>query len=280
MQQTTYANPEVLNFYKSLPFNCRSNLEEEINAVYKRTTNDLYPGLSKLLGRDVSVLEIGCGTGWLCNSISYLFNASVTGIDFNPVAINIAKEVAKAMKLSTSFSEQDLFLYEPLKPFDVVISFGVLHHTNNCKLAVRILCEKFVRCGGHVMIGLYHKYGRQPFLEYFNNMKINGATEEDMLKRYRQLQSHVKDDRQILSWFYDQVLHPYETQHTLEEMLPVLDDTGMDLISTSINHFKPIKTLKELIDMEKEYYEIAMHHLKNKQYFPGFFIFLAQKKGI
>lgn len=278
MDKKTFANLEVLNFYKSLPFNRRSTLEEEIKAIRERRIDGLYPGLPELLGPNVSVLEVGCGVGWLSNSINFLYNAPAVGIDFNPVAISIAQEVAKAMELTTKFFVEDLFLYKPPSPFDVVISFGVLHHTNNCEFAVRRLCEKFVHSGGYVMIGLYHKYGRQPFLDHFNEMKKRSATEKEMFARYRQLQSYIKDETLLLSWFRDQVLNPHESQHTLEDMLPILEESGMELVSTSINNFQPIRSLEDLIREEKKYTLISKERLKNNQYFPGFFVFLALKK--
>jgi 2-polyprenyl-3-methyl-5-hydroxy-6-metoxy-1,4-benzoquinol methylase len=277
MNKETFANPEVLSFYKLLPFNRKKGLEEEIKAVRKRGIDGLYPGLPTLMGKNISFLEVGCGIGWLSNSINFLYNAPVVGIDFNPNAISIAQEVAETMGLTTEFFVEDLFLYEPISLFDVVISFGVLHHTNNCKFAVQRLCNKFVRSGGYVMIGLYHKYGRQPFLDHFNEMKKQGATQEEMFVRYRQLQSYLKDEIQLLSWFKDQVLNPHETQHTLEEMLPILEESGMELVSTSINKFQPIRSFEDLIRQEKGYEQIAEERLKNNIYFPGFFVFLARK---
>ena len=127
------------------------------------------------------------------------------------------------------------------------------------------------------MIGLYHTYGRRPFLDHFMEMKNNGATEKEMLVQYAKMMPYLKDETHILSWFRDQVLHPHETQHTLEEMLPVLAGSGMELVSTSINHFKPINSLSEVFDQEKEYEEIARDNLRKNRYFPGFFIFTAKK---
>ena len=277
MDKKTYANMDVLNFYKSLPFNYRSSVEDEVRSILDKRPEDLYPGLSKLLDENTSVLEIGCGVGWLSNSINYIYKSSVLGIDFNPVAIARAGEVAKSMGLKTEFLTEDLFLFEPKKPFDIVISFGVLHHTDNCKEAIRIICDKFVRDGGHIVIGLYHKYGRQPFLDHFAAMKKYGASEKVMFERYRKLHPYVKDETQLMSWFRDQVLHPHETQHTLEEMLPILEGAGMSLRATSINKFQPVKSIRALIEEEKKYEEIAIQRLKNDQYFPGFFIFVAQK---
>jgi 2-polyprenyl-3-methyl-5-hydroxy-6-metoxy-1,4-benzoquinol methylase len=221
MEIETYANHEVLEFYKSLPFNYSDSVETQVKAIRQRDSVLAYPILPPLLGKEVSVLEVGCGTGWMSNAISFYYKSSVLGIDFNPVAIARSKEVSQAMKLTTTFEVADLFTYQLKTPRDLVISLGVLHHTNNCPAAVQRICWDFVRPGGHVMIGLYHKYGRQPFLDHFQQMKERGATEKEMLARYQEIHP-LKNETQLTSWFRDQVLHPHETQHTLAEMLPIL----------------------------------------------------------
>ncbi len=280
MEKQTYANSEVLEFYKELPFNYKLSVKEHVNAIRKQDAVAAYPALAFLLEPGVSVLEVGCGAGWLSNNMAYHYSTSVDGIDFNPVVIERARKVAEAMKLKTSFHVADLFLYEPETQYDIVVSLGVLHHTNNCQAAIQRLCKDFVRPGGYVMIGLYHVYGRQPFLDHFDEMKAVGATEEEMLTRYRELHSILNDEVHLASWFRDQVLHPHETQHTLKEIAPILKELGMELISTSINQFDPIESLEKLFDEEKKYHDLAVQRLQQNQYFPGFFVFLAQRKDI
>jgi len=278
METQSFANPEVLEFYKSLPFNYQDSVENQVKAIRSRDSVSAYPVLPPLLKKGVSVLEVGCGTGWLSNAISFYYKSSVLGLDFNPVAIARAREVAQAMKLKASFEVADLFVYQPNTIFDVVVSLGVLHHTDNCQAAVRRICLDFVRPGGHVMIGLYHQYGRQPFLAHFQEMKESGATEKEMLARYRELHP-LKDETHLMSWFRDQVLHPHETQHTLAEMLPILKETGMELVSTSINRFQPIDSVEKLLEEEITYRDIGRERLQENKYFPGFFVFLARKSG-
>jgi 2-polyprenyl-3-methyl-5-hydroxy-6-metoxy-1,4-benzoquinol methylase len=278
METQTFANPEVLEFYKSLPFNYQDSVENQVKAIRSRDSVSAYPVLPPLLKKGVSVLEVGCGTGWLSNAISFYYKSSVLGLDFNPVAIARAREVAQAMKLKASFEVADFFVYQPNTLFDVVVSLGVLHHTDNCQAAVRRICLGFVRPGGYVMIGLYHHYGRQPFLDHFQEMKDSGATEKEMLARYRELHP-LKDETHLMSWFRDQVLHPHETQHTLAEMLPILQETGMELVSTSINRFQPIDSVEKLLEEEITYRDIGSERLQENKYFPGFFVFLARKIG-
>ena len=275
----SFANPAVLEFYKTLPFNIRESVEASARAIQDTDPVSAYPVLRPLLAPGVRVLDVGCGTGWFANSLAFHHHAHATGIDFNPVAVERARAVAASMRLSTSFETADLFRYEPQEPFDVAVSLGVLHHTDNCAAAVQRLCERFVRPGGHAFIGLYHTHGRKPLLDHFQAMKERGASEAQMLARYRELHSHLADETLLLSWFRDQVLHPHETQHTLEEMMPVLESAGMELVSTSINRFEPFGSPQELFEQEKAYYDVGARRLEANEYFTGFFVFLARKRG-
>ena len=275
----SFANPEVLAFYKTLPFNLRESVESSVHAIRAQDPLAAYPVLRPLLRPGVSVLDVGCGAAWFSNGICQHYGCTVTGIDFNVVAVTRARDVAEALGINTRFDVADLFLYRPSSPFDVVVSHGVLHHTNNCQAAVRHVCEHFVRPGGHVFIGLYHKDGRRPFLHHFRAMKERGASEDEMLEHYKQLHSQLDDEILLRSWFRDQVLHPHETQHTLAEMIPVLEEAGMEMISTSINHFEPVGSLQSLFEEEKRLGEIGLRRLQDNQYFPGYFVFLARKKG-
>lgn len=275
----TFANADVLAFYRTLPFNYRESVAGSAEAIKTHDPRAAYPPLAALLRDNARILDVGCGAGWFANSVSYHCGCSVVGIDFNQIAVERAQEVAGALSVSTEFQTADLFTYEPAELFDVVVSLGVLHHTNDCIAAVRRVCE-FVKPGGHLFIGLYHKFGREPFLDYFRKMRNNGATEEAMLSRYKELHSGLQDETLLHSWFRDQVLHPHETQHTLEEMMPVITGTGMTLVSTSLNRFAPIHSLEEVYAEERKQYDVAVQRLKKNQYFTGFFVFLARKNEL
>jgi len=93
----------------------------------------------------------------------------------------------------------------------------------------------------------------------------------------------LSDKKQILSWFRDQVLHPHETQHTLAEVLPVLESADCDLVSTSINDFKPFAEsggIQGVLDMEPTLAEVGQQRLDKNSYYPGFYLFLAKKRDV
>ena len=114
----SYANAQVLEFYKTLPFNYYSSVEKHGSIIRKRNPVKTYSVLPPLLKRGTRVIDVGCGTGWLANCIAYYYPCQVTGIDFNPVAINRAREAASYLKVGTEFWVGDLFLYQPREPFD------------------------------------------------------------------------------------------------------------------------------------------------------------------
>jgi 2-polyprenyl-3-methyl-5-hydroxy-6-metoxy-1,4-benzoquinol methylase len=271
---------KVLEFYKTLPFNQHSSVAGQIKAIKKNNPVLTYPVLPPLLTRRTSVLEVGCGTGWLSNTISHYYQSKVSGIDFNPKAIEFCQEVAHAMQLTTEFNVADLFTYQPKSQADLVVSLGVLHHTHDCLGAIKKICADFVAPGGYVLIGLYHRYGRKPFLEHFKAMQAAGASQDKLLVRYQALHSAITDPTHLRSWFRDQVQHPHETQHTLQDILPLLQDAGFTLITTSINSFEPISsenTIKAICAKELDMEQIGRDRLAQNQYYPGFFLFLAQK---
>jgi SAM-dependent methyltransferase len=277
--ETTYANREVLEFYKELPFNYQESVEQQVNAIKSRNSVLAYPVLAALLRESTAVLEVGCGTGWLSNNIAYHYRSRVQAIDFNPVAVERARAVARSLELSTKVEVADLFAFRPERAFDVCVSIGVLHHTNDCHEAIRRVVERCVLPGGHAFIGLYHSYGRRPFLDHFREMQGNGATEDQMFARYRELMPQTTDDTHVRSWFRDQVLHPHETQHSLAELVPLFEEFGTDLVSTSINRFEPIKDIASVLAEERGYEAVSKQRLAEGRYFPGFFLVLLKKRS-
>jgi SAM-dependent methyltransferase len=267
----------VLAFYKELPFNYRMSPAAQAREI--RRNNAIaagYPVLQTLLGKRTSLLDLGCGAGWFALNAAYHYGCDTVGVDFNDVAIARTRTVADALGVAIVARTADLFLFEPDRPFDLVASIGVLHHTNDCHAALRRVCTALVRPGGHVFISLYHRHGRRPFLDHFARLRDQGASEDQLLAEYRRLHPHP-DEIYLRSWFRDQVLHPHETQHTLAELMPILDDCGMTVVATTINQFAAFRNIGEVLAQEESLEQRGIERLREGRYFPGVFVFLARK---
>tara|TARA_B100001540_G_C15776741_1_gene629030 strand:- start:3 stop:854 length:852 start_codon:yes stop_codon:yes gene_type:complete len=279
----SFKNLEVLEFYKELPFNIYDNENDAIVNIKKNDPTKIYPPLKEIFetNKNINILDVGCGAGWFVNSISYFQkNINVTGVDFNPVALTFAKKIKEKLKLNSNFIEKDLFTINFKKQFFLISSLGVLHHTNNCHEAIKVLLQQESK---YVLIGLYHKYGRKAFLDHFQNLKENFLKtkkknfEQELFEEYKKLDKRSQNETHLKSWFKDQVLHPYETQHTFEELISIFDENKYKIYSTSLNRFSNFKSYNEIINVEKDWYQYGKDQLIKNHYFPGFFIILAKK---
>ncbi len=265
----------VRAFYAGLPFNFHTGVESASAAVQANPVGATYPDLHALLSRGGvrRALELGCGAGWLTNSLAQHYGVEMTAVDFCAPALERAREVARlsGVQQRTRFIESDLFDFKHDEPFDLVLSMGVLHHTGDAAGGVRHAAS-FVAPAGHLYIGLYHAPGRRVFLDALQGLAAREG-EDAAFRRYREIDTVRQYDETLMrSWFRDQVLHPHETQHTLRETVAWFTSAGIALESTSINRFQPLGELEALFALELTYAERSRRALEvEKRYFPGFF---------
>lgn len=271
----------VSDFYRDLPFNYSESPSLYIKSI--KDTNqvleykDLHQHLKRLSratkSKDYPVLEVGCGTGWLSNSISYHYNLDVCAIDFTKKALQMAESVSHSLQLRNKFTHTDIFDYSPNQTFPLVVSLGVLHHTKDCKAAFA-RAASWVAPGGYLYVGLYHLYSRLPMLQLMRSHAYWHG--EDFAYDLFRGMSPDHSDRQLgMSWFRDQVLHPHETQHTIEEIFEWSDELGLEVVSTSINnynHFDKSASRQALIDQEKNLYHYSFNkNVRELTFLPGYF---------
>src|SRR5690349_695820 len=107
--------------------------------------------------RRKEVLEIGCGGG-LDGSLFAACGARYTGIDLTELAVGASRRCFEVLDLPGVFQVQNA---EELSfrdaSFDVVYSYGVLHHTPNPAQAVREI-HRVLKPGGKAYLMLYNKH--------------------------------------------------------------------------------------------------------------------------
>jgi cyclopropane fatty-acyl-phospholipid synthase-like methyltransferase len=273
----------VKAFYRELPFNYYGSTAGALEQVKVNPLESMYPDLARLLasGQVRNVLELGCGAGWLTNTIAYHYGIPVRAVDFTTMAIERARDVAKELGISgrVTFVEANILEFKVAEPVDLMVSIGVIPAMPDAPLAYAHMQES-VAPGKYLYLGLYHLYGRRVFLDLFRGI-LEKDGEEAALEKYRRLDSARRgDDTHLKSWFRDQVLHPHENLQTLHEVVGWLSATGFELRSTSINGFDEIESVEDLFEVEKAYAEIAYHaNYVEERYFPGFFTVMAQRIG-
>lgn len=285
-QAVAEVTDSVRSFYTDLPFNYHGTTEGAIEAIRTPSIERTYPDLHEHLrraaesGRDLSILEVGCGAGWFSHGLALHYGASVDAIDLTPAALERGREIGPLIGTQdrVRFRECNVFEFDSPKRFDLIVSIGVLHHTGDARGALEHVVP-YLAPGGHVYLGLYHEPGRRVFLEEMWRIAREEG-EDAAFERYRALDRvHSDDETLARSWFRDQVLHPHETQHTLREVCGWLDDMKLELMKTSINRFEPFSDRELLFDLELEYEERSRKALFDEnRYFPGFFTAFARRR--
>jgi 2-polyprenyl-3-methyl-5-hydroxy-6-metoxy-1,4-benzoquinol methylase len=115
--------------------------------------------------RDLEVLEIGCGIG--TDSINFArAGAKLTVIELSQKSLEITKQRFQIFNLTANFilgNAEILSQYLGDKKFDLVYSFGVIHHTEHPSLVIQE-SEKILKPKGELRIMLYSKYSTKNFL--------------------------------------------------------------------------------------------------------------------
>ncbi|MEI8125742.1 MAG: methyltransferase domain-containing protein [Parachlamydiaceae bacterium] len=116
--------------------------------------------------KDKDVLEIGCGIG--TDSINFArAGAKLTVMELSEKSLEITKKRFDVYGIDgVSFILADVEHFSTVlqnKKFDLVYSFGVIHHTPNPSLAIQEI-EKVLKPHGELRIMLYSKYSTKNFM--------------------------------------------------------------------------------------------------------------------
>lgn len=135
-------------------------IDETRIEVAKQSLRTLF-GEGTLSGK--SFLDIGCGSGLFSIAAARLGARLVLGLDVDPVSVATSESNAAHWLTSPSsisfrqVSVLDADQMNKLGMFDIVYSWGVLHHTGNMKAALRNAGQR-VAPDGMLMVAIYNKH--------------------------------------------------------------------------------------------------------------------------
>lgn len=178
------------------------------------------------------VLDIGCGPGWY--SVNYAKNgAKVYAIDLTPRAVELTNKNLSIRGLTASVEEDNAEkLHFKDNFFDLVVSSGVLHHTQNINKAFEE-CLRVLKPGGKAKITLYRKgilHNKTAFVFVKFIMKLF------KVKHPGANLSYAKNVDDFIRQ-YDGAQNPVGIGMKNKEWLKFINDTGFLVENTEIHYF-------------------------------------------
>ncbi len=140
--------------------------------------------------KDKKVLEVGCGIG--TDTISFArAGAKVTAIDYSEKSLEIAKKRAEVYGLEIDFykaNAEELSKVVPIEDYDLVYSFGVIHHTPNPERAISEI-RKYMRPESVFKMMVYNRYSWKVFWILMTYGKGAFWKLPELVARYSEAQS-------------------------------------------------------------------------------------------
>jgi SAM-dependent methyltransferase len=185
---------------------------------------------------DKKILEIGCGIG--TDSVNFCkHGAKLTAVDLSTESLQIAKQRMEVYGYDAEIAYADaenLSDFVSPQPYDLIYSFGVLHHTPN-PIAAFSEVKKFMNEDSIFKLMVYHKGAFKVFqiLEEYN---FDYTSANQLIAKHSEAQTGC----------------PVTFSYTPADITTIFDSLGFEVISCEIDHIFPYK-----IEQYKKYeYEI------------------------
>jgi SAM-dependent methyltransferase len=218
---------EVKAFYEETPFPNYQDHESLRSLIDKSRRGAYGHALHRAIPFNSTVLEVGCGTGQLSNFLG-IGCRRVIGTDLCLNSLRLGESFRREHRLDRAlFLQMNLFrtVFKP-ETFDVVLCNGVLHHTSDPLGGFRGLVP-LLRPGGHIVIGLYNRWGRFATDLRRQIFRLTGGHARWLDPYLRSTSLSSEKER---AWFADQYRHPHESKHAMGEVLRWFTDAGLEFV--------------------------------------------------
>jgi 2-polyprenyl-3-methyl-5-hydroxy-6-metoxy-1,4-benzoquinol methylase len=174
------------------------------------------------------VLEIGCGIGTDTTNFAR-HGARVTAVDLSEKSLEMARKRAEVYGLSGSIrfyhgSGEELTSILPAEEYDLVYSFGVIHHTPHPERVLEQI-RNYVRPGSTVKIMVYHRYSWKVFWILMTYGKGRFWRLAEMVARHSEAESGC----------------PVTYTYTKQELRDLLESHGFRVKQMQAEHIFPYR---------------------------------------
>ena len=178
--------------------------------------------------RNKRVLEVGCGIG--TDTINFArAGAIVTAVDLSAESLALARQRARVYGFEdriTFYEANAECLTEqvPVEPYDLVYSFGVIHHTPHPDQAVAQL-RQYMSKGSTAKVMIYHR----------RSWKVAGIVLREGGGRFWRLDRLVAENSEA------QTGCPVTYTYGRDEGRALLERHGLRVLQTEVDHIFPYK---------------------------------------
>jgi len=138
---------------------------EEVRAKKYFVESHIIPFADFRRWKNKKVLDLGCGIGTMAIDFA-LAGAQVTAVDLSSKSLEIARKRAETYQLDNiRFIEgnaEELDEYVPVEVYDLIWSFGVIHHSPNPEKIVEQI-KKYMGLGSEFRVMVYNKWSWKVF---------------------------------------------------------------------------------------------------------------------
>jgi 2-polyprenyl-3-methyl-5-hydroxy-6-metoxy-1,4-benzoquinol methylase len=227
---------EVKNYWNSRPCNIRHSPKEigsreyfdeiEARKYFVEPHIPFFAEFERWKGK--KVLEIGCGIG--TDTINFARSgAEVTAVDVSEKSLDLAKKRAEVFGLQHRIqfycaNAEELSSIVPVSDYDLVYSFGVIHHTPHPEKVLEQI-RLYVKPGTKVKIMVYHKYSWKVFWIVMNYGFGQFWKLDELVARNSEAQTGC----------------PITYTYTHKEFSQILQKYGFDVINAFVDHIFPYR---------------------------------------
>jgi len=193
-------------------------------------------GLDKNWFKGKKVLDLGCGSGRFSYGLLSL-GAKVTSADYSQAGVKATQLLCKEFGENHTAIQRNILEWDEVMDFDLVFSFGVLHHTGNSYKAI-INATKKVKKGGHIYIMVYgfpgtpDECGSIALYEEVRHLTRNRSFEEKKNYCIQRFGEHAH------GWF-DAISPRINDLLTKEEVEEMLLNLGFKNVRQSVESLNP-----------------------------------------
>jgi SAM-dependent methyltransferase len=239
----------IQDFYEAHPFPDYEGFEDVASLIERAREGVFARLLDEQIPFGVRILDCGCGTGQLTNFLG-IAHRTVIGTDLSTASLELAERFRSQHQLKRVFFLQ-MSLFEPCfedGSFDYVICNGVLHHTSDPRGGLGRL-SRLVKPGGHLIVGLYHRYGRLATDFRRTLFRLLGQRVAFLDPRFRR---RLVGEGRWSAWFADQYQNPHESKHTIRAVRRWLPEVELEFVKSipKTRFFSPFSSQERLFEAE------------------------------